>query len=202
MSFTLSGHEVVVFERRGSIAAESSFALSGLCAACLPVPWSVPGVRRRASARWWVPNPSIRLGAWYKPSAWPWLLSHWQAMRPPARNTGAAAVHALAVASRIRLGHIAHSQALAFEQRDGGMLLLRSPAQVDSVRLAIAAAAGARGAFELIDAETCRTLEPGLNPQGPVLGGVRLPAAVVGNARQFAHQLKAAAQRQGAKRSH
>ena len=47
------GHQVVVLERRDSVAAESSFAHSGLMSAGALVPWVVPrGFGNRQPAPW------------------------------------------------------------------------------------------------------------------------------------------------------
>src|SRR5690349_6991621 len=49
------GHQVSVFERRGSVAAESSFANAGFVAPGLALPWSVPRAPGLGSAfgrRW------------------------------------------------------------------------------------------------------------------------------------------------------
>ena len=38
------GHEVTVFERRGSVAAETSFANAGVIAPGYVTPWAAPGM--------------------------------------------------------------------------------------------------------------------------------------------------------------
>ena len=37
------GHQVTVFERRGTVAAEASFANAGIIGAGGPAPWAAPG---------------------------------------------------------------------------------------------------------------------------------------------------------------
>src|SRR3984885_15571107 len=41
------GHDVTVFERRGSVAAESSFANAGVVAPGYVTPWAAPGMRAK-----------------------------------------------------------------------------------------------------------------------------------------------------------
>ena len=40
----VDGHEVTVFERRGSVAAETSFANAGVIAPGYVTPWAAPGM--------------------------------------------------------------------------------------------------------------------------------------------------------------
>ena len=44
------GHEVTVFERRGSVAAEASFANAGVVAPGYVTPWAAPGMPRKVLA--------------------------------------------------------------------------------------------------------------------------------------------------------
>ena len=43
------GHEVTVFERRGSVAAETSFANAGVVAPGYVTPWAAPGMPRQGA---------------------------------------------------------------------------------------------------------------------------------------------------------
>jgi D-amino-acid dehydrogenase len=51
--------------------------------------------------------------------------------------------------------------------------------------------------FELLDADHTRQVEPGLSGQTALRGAIRLPRDAVGNCRQFAHLLKAEAEKLG-----
>jgi D-amino-acid dehydrogenase len=42
--FAAQGHEVTVFERRGSVAEETSFANAGVMAPGYVMPWAAPGM--------------------------------------------------------------------------------------------------------------------------------------------------------------
>lgn len=162
------GHEVIVFERRGSVAAESSFANAGFVVPGLALPWSAP--RRR----------------------WPWL-----------RNTDEKnAEHRerllkLAVYSREHLQQLRRGLQLDYERAEGALVLLRTAREQAAIAPALALLDGLGLTHRALDAEQCRAVEPGLNPETLLLGGVQLPLGEVGNCRQFAHQLRLEAQRLG-----
>ena len=56
------GHEVTVFERRGSVAAETSFANAGLVAPGYVTPWAAPGMPGKVSAHLFARHAPVRFG--------------------------------------------------------------------------------------------------------------------------------------------
>ncbi len=191
-------HEVTVFERRGSVAAEGSFAQTGLLAACAPLPWGVPGLQRQRLQDWMQPSGTIRAGLGAVLVHAPWL---WQQRRAgrllpgTARWTG---LQALAHASRQRVGELTQQLNLAYEQQSGGLVLLSEDRQVAQVKAALTETAGLAQGLQLLDAEAARALEPGLASSWPLKAAVQLPSGMVGNGRQLAHLLKNQAQKLGA----
>jgi D-amino-acid dehydrogenase len=182
-------HEVTVFESRGSVATQGSFAQSGLLADLSPLPWGIPGLGRRV-APW--------MGPWAALRHLPWFWRHQRAGRSAVQADRAPHVFALAQASRTRLGELTHQLNLAYEQQSGGLVVLSRPAQVLAVTRAIAAQVPGSQGLELLDAEAARALEPGLAARWPLRAAVKLPSAMVGNGRQLAHLLKTQAQQRGA----
>ncbi len=191
-------HEVTVFERRGSVAAEGSFAHSGLLAACAPLPWGIPGLQRQRLGQWLRRQGSIRAGLGTVLAQSQWLWQQWRAGRSPARQARWQALQALAHASRQRVGELTQQLNLAYEQQAGGLVLLADDGQLERVRRALEEASGLAQGLQLLDAEAARALEPGLSPDWPLKGAVQLPSAMVGNGRQLAQLLKSHAQRLGA----
>ncbi len=192
-----AGHTVTVLERRNSVAAEGSFAQSGLCAAMAPLPWGLPAVPQRLLARWLGPHGVLQLGSAAAGLRWGWWRKHFSASRGAAAVARQAALQALALDSRRRLLALQAELGLAFDQADGLTVLVRDAKQARRIRDALGHADG-DDAPRWLDADTCRRLEPHLASSLPLEGGVRLAHSGVGNARQLAHQLKAAAQRLGA----
>lgn len=191
------GHEVLVFERRGSVAAEASFAQAGVVAPALVEPWDALGWPWQ-----WLPGlPAGLAGLRLAPSAlarWPWLWRARLARRARVLAPNRTALQQLAGLSRQRLLELTQSLDLDFEQADGVLLLLRHERALKRIRPALKRMADAGLAFELLDAERARQVEPALNPAQPLRAAVHLVQDMVGNGRQFAHRLKAEAVRHGA----
>lgn len=192
-----TGHEVLVLERRGSVAAEASFGHGGIVAPALVAPWSGPG------GPWgWLPGaPASLAGLQLAPSALgslPWLWRALLARRGKVLAPNRSAMQQLAVASRQRLLELTQALDLDFEQADGVLLLLRNERALRSHRPLLKQLADQGMAFELVEAARAREIEPALNPAAPLRAAVHLPQDMVGNGRQFAHRIKAEAQRLGA----
>ena len=59
----VDGHQVTVFERRGSVAAETSFANAGVVAPGYVTPWAAPGMPAKALRSLFAKHGAVRLGA-------------------------------------------------------------------------------------------------------------------------------------------
>lgn len=194
------GHAVTVFERRPSVAAEASFADAGVIAPGSVLPWPATGIVRAALAGLVRRDSAVRLTAGTL-AASPWLWRAWRARRRAGDglHAPAAMLHRLARFSRARMDELTAVHQLQFEQSRGFLVLLRSARDLSRAQKHLAPLAEAGIAHELVDAERCRALEPGLSRETPLAGAIRLPAGGVGNCRQFAHLLKAHAQARGAR---
>jgi D-amino-acid dehydrogenase len=190
----VEGHEVTVFERRGSVAEETSFANAGLVAPGYVTPWAAPGMpskvlrhlaSRHAPVR---VHPSLDLG-W----AWKW----WRACRARTYQANRLRMQRLAYFSRERLQQLTRDLKIDYERRQGYLVLLRSKKDLAMVQpgLATLAALGTRHA--VLDAAQCRLVEPGLSAQTPLHAGIHLPDDEVGNCRQFALLLRREAEQHG-----
>ena len=178
----LQGHEVTVFERRASVAEECSFANAGVLAAGTAAPWATP----------------IRWRGLSMVSQAPWLWRHWRAKRPDVRAANRAAMLRLAQFSRDRLLELTRTLHLDYEQMPGYVVLLRSERDLQTAQRDLALMRELGVPHDVVDAARCRVLEPGLNADQPLHAAIHLPQDGVGNCRQFAHLIKAQAQRLGA----
>jgi D-amino-acid dehydrogenase len=191
------GHEVVVFERRGSVAAEASFANAGIVAPG----WTMPG----AAAPWRLLAPllgrpaPLRLSLAGLVGQLPWLARWLLASRGPVQRGNRLAVQQLAQASRARILDITHRLDLDYQQSDGVLVLLRGERELKAQRSTLRLLAELGLTFELVDAAKAREIEPSLHAATPLRAAIHLPQDGVGNCRQFAHLLKAEAARLGAR---
>lgn len=184
------GHEVTVFERRGSVAAESSFAHSGLLAPAYLTAWSALG--RRALLQPRRKHSSLQLSAAK-------LLSPalWRAAR--FNPEAARRLQPLLSYSQARQAELRHSLQLDYERSEGLLMLLRSARELAAVQTGVTLLTELGLPHQQLDAAECRALEPGLSPDTALAGGIRLPQDEVGNCRQFAHLIRGEARRLGAR---
>lgn len=190
------GHEVIVYERRGTVAVEASFAHAGLVSPALAAPWSLPGSVGSTFRGLFQRGAPWRVQA--SPSALGWMNAAWRA----GRGAGAAAhrqrAQQLTAYSRDRLHALTRALKLDYERSDGHLVLLRTARDHARFEPRLAWLAERGVPFSALDAAQCLAIEPGLNPDTPLHGGVHLPGDEVGNCRQFALLMRTEAERLGA----
>jgi D-amino-acid dehydrogenase len=191
------GHQVTVFERRGSVAAEASFANAGVVAPGYVTPWAAPGMPGKVLRMLLARHAPVRIRPTLDPATLGWLWRSWRACEPSTWRANRAAMQVLAQYSRTRLHALVARLKLDYERRDGYLVLLRTAQDLKLARPALKALAEAGVRFHLVDAAHCRQIEPDLNPETPLHAGIHLADAEVGNCRQFAHLLRNEAQRAG-----
>lgn len=195
----VDGHEVTVFERRGSVAEETSFANAGIVAPGYVTPWAAPGVPAKALRQLFSRHAAIRFAGLPPPALARWLWRFWRACEPVAYEAHRRDLQQLAQYSRQRLNQLADGLALDFEQGQGLMVLLRTPQDLVRVRPGLKLLASLGVDFRLVDADEARRLEPALAPEVALRAAVHLPREQSGNCRLFAQLLKAEAQQRGAR---
>jgi D-amino-acid dehydrogenase len=193
------GHEVVVLERRGSVAAETSFANAGVIAPGYVTPWAAPGMPLKVMRQFFGSHAAIRLAGLSTLRELPWMWRWWRACRPRVYGVNRPAMQRLARFSRERLLELTRTLRLDYEQQPGYLVLLRGPRELRQAQAGLALLRDQGVAHELVDAARARHIEPSLHPATPLEAAVHLPQDGVGNCRQFAHLIKGEAQRLGAR---
>ncbi|MCE9661194.1 MAG: FAD-dependent oxidoreductase [Burkholderiales bacterium] len=191
------GHEVTVFERRGTVAAESSFANAGLVAPGYVSPWSAPGMPGKVLSHLFSKHAPVRFGGAPDLATIGWLWRWWRACKPATYRANRARMHRLAHFSRERLHELTARLHLDFERADGFLVLLRSAKDLAMAEPGIRALAELGVAPQVLDAAGCRRIEPGLNPETELHAGVYSKDDEVGNCREFSHLLRKEAARIG-----
>ena len=191
------GHAVTVFERRGSVAAEGSFANAGVVAPGYVTPWAAPGMPRKVLAHLFGRHAPVRLRAGLDAQALRWLWQWWRACRARTFHANRLRMQRLAHFSRERLHRITRELKLDYERSDGYLVLLRSADDLAAAQPGLDTLTELHTRFETLDAARCRVVEPNLNPETPLHAGIYLPDDEVGNCREFATLLRAEAQRRG-----
>ena len=191
------GHEVTVFERRSSVAEETSFANAGVIAPGYVTPWAAPGMPAKVLRYLLSRHAPVRLARPSAPGQLRWMWRWWRACQPATFQANRARMHRLARFSQQRLATLTRDLKLDYEQRSGYMVLLREPQDLTLARGSLKMLAELGVSFHLIDAAKARALEPALNPDVKLHAAVHLPQDGVGNCRQFAHLLRGESQRLG-----
>jgi D-amino-acid dehydrogenase len=193
-----AGHEVVVFERRSTVAAEASFANAGVVAPGYITPWAAPGMPWKVLRQLFNQHAPVRLGGLNVLKQAPWLWRWLRACRPAVHAANREAMQRLGHFSRDRLLELTRTLSLEYEQMPGYLVLLRDPAELASARRGLALLREWGVPHDVVDGNRCRHLEPALNPEAALHAAIHLPTDGLGNCRQFAHLLKGEAQRLGA----
>ena len=191
------GHEVTVFERRSSVAEETSFANAGVIAPGYVTPWAAPGMPAKVMRHLLSRHAPVRLARPLAAGQLGWMWRWWRACQPGTFQANRTRMHRLARFSQQRLAALTRDLKLDYEQRSGYMVLLREPQDLALARGSLKLLAELGVSFHLIDAAKARALEPALNPEAKLHAAVHLPLDGVGNCRQFAHLLRGEGQRLG-----
>ena len=193
------GHEVTVFERCSSVAAEGSFANAGVLAPGYVTPWAAPGMPGKILRHCLSRHAPVRWGGRLGPGGTAWLWKWWRNCKTEtyARNRGR--MHRLALAGRIRRKALTEALQLDHERSDGYLVLLRRPKDLALAQAGLKILADLGTRFELLDADGCRRVEPDLNPQTGLHAGIHVVDDEVANCRQFAHLMRQEAQKLGAR---
>ncbi len=188
------GHETVVYERRGTVAAETSYANAGVLAPGYVTPWAAPGMPWKVLSQLVRRHAPVRLGGLNVLSQLPWVWHWWRACSPKIHLQNRSAMQRLAHFSRQRQLELTDRLHLDYEQGTGYLVLLRDAAALAAAQPGLTLLRELGVSHQLIDATQCRLVEPGLNPQAELQAGIHLPQDGVGNCRHFAHLLRQKAQ--------
>jgi len=186
------GHEVTVFERRSSVAEESSFAPAGIAAAALAAPWRPAPGRLQAGRA----DDASRLHPTGAAFAVPGLLGKGDSAATARRGERAQALFRLLAAGVARIDELTRALGLEFERGDGLLLVQPDAAQAAQ---AIAWLQALGETAEWADAARQRQLEPGRALADDAPNAVWLPDARVGNPREWTQLLRAHAVHLGAR---
>lgn len=193
------GHQVTVFERRGAVAEETSFANAGVVAPGYVTPWAAPGMPAKVLRYLFSRHAPVKLTLPLSAAELGWMVQWWRACKLDAYMANRARLQRLAFYSRERLHWLVDSLQLDYDRSPGYLVLLRSEKDQRMVQPGLQVLREAGVSFHEIDAATTRQVEPALNPDTPFLGAIHLPEDEAGNCRQFALLLKDAAKTAGAR---
>lgn len=193
------GHEVSVFERRGTAAEEASFANAGVVAPGYVTPWAAPGMTAKVLGQLFSRHAAVKLSLPLTAQELAWMWKWLRACKLETYLSNRARMQRLAFYSRDRLDCLTESLELDYDCSPGYMVLLRSEKDSKLIQPGLQLLREAGVTFRQINAAETRQIEPALNPDTAFVGAVHLPDDGVANCRQFALLLKGVAQQMGVK---
>jgi D-amino-acid dehydrogenase len=192
------GHTVEVFDQRNAVASECSFANAGVIAPGYVTPWAAPGMPGKILRHLFSAHTPVRIHPSLNPAVWGWAWQWLRACRRGVHETNRSAMHHLARFSQDRLATVVEKLQLEYERSKGYLVLLREPQQLEQAQAGLALLRTLGVKFESLDGAGCRRVEPGLQADQPLCGGIYLAGDEVGNCRQFTQLLRDDAERRGA----
>ena len=193
----VDGHEVTVFERRASVAEETSFANAGVVAPGYVTPWAAPGMPAKVARFLLSAHAPVRVTLPLSRDDITWMWKWYQSCDLATYVANRARMQRLAFYSRTRLHDITDHFQLEYDRSNGYMVLLRGENDRKLVQPGLQVLRDAGVSFKEIDAEEARKIEPAINPDTSFAGAIHLPSDEAGNCRQFAMLLKNEAQARG-----
>lgn len=193
----VDGHDVTVFERRSSLAAEASFATPGIVGPGYVTPWAGPAMTAGLLRELFTREGGMRIPALPDAAQLRWLW-RWSrgAEAAQAQRLRAELLELASYSHRVLLERV-ERLGLVFERARGLVVLLRDTASLDAARVQLDLLRELGIGFAELDAAACHVAEPGLSKDVPLAGGIRLAHGEAANCRQFAHVLRDASERLG-----
>jgi D-amino-acid dehydrogenase len=179
------GHEVTVFERRGGVAAEGSFA---------PASVAAPGL--------WLAQQDAAAAAGLEPleaspTALAWRFRRWRTLRGQDHASRLKCMVDMSLLGQHRRRVVTVAHQLEYEHHQSVLALLRSAGHVKQAQGLLASPLAKALPVRWLSADEARHVEPGLGSALPLHAALHWPGGETANGRQFAQALKAAAQQLG-----
>ncbi len=195
----VDGHEVTVFERNSTAAAETSYANAGIVAPGYVTPWAAPGMSSKVLGHLLSSHAPVKINLPLSANELAWIWRWWRACRPEIFTRNRSRMQRLAVYSRQRLRQITAELELEYDRSQGYMVLLRSDKNRLHAQPGLQILRDAGVTVSLIEPDAARRIEPALNADTPLSAAIHFPDDEVGNCRQFALLLKDATRHLGAR---
>ncbi|MES2537908.1 MAG: D-amino acid dehydrogenase [Pseudomonadota bacterium] len=189
-----AGHEVVVIERYGNVAQESSFGNAGLIAPAYAGPWAAPDMPKYLLSFLLRHAAPVLLKPSLDPALWRWIRM-WMSECTLARyNVNKERMQRVAFYSHAIQQQMSEHYALDYEQTRGVLQLFRNQRELQLSQPALDVLARSGVEHRLLDADAARLIEPALSGHTPMAAALYLPQDESGNCALFTRQLKAVVQ--------
>jgi D-amino-acid dehydrogenase len=189
-----AGHEVVVIERYGNVAQESSFGNAGLIAPAYAGPWAAPDMPKNLLSYLLKPEAPVLLKPNIDPALWRWIRMWVSECTLERYRINKSRMQRIAFYSHAIHQQLREHYALDYEQNKGVLQLFRNQRELQLAQPALDALAENDVEHRLVDADAARLIEPALSFHTPLAAALYLPQDESGNCALFTRQMKAIAQ--------
>lgn len=193
------GHDVVVLERLGDSAMETSYANAGQVSFGYSSPWAAPGVPLKALKWLFDKHPPLSIRPDGTLFQLRWMLQMWRNCTASRYATNKERMLRVSTYSRQCLSALRAETGIQYEGRQRGTLqLFRTQQQLDAAQQDIRALEQAGIDYELLTAGQLPQAEPALaGSRASLAGGLRLPNDETGDCYLFTTQLTELAKQRG-----
>ncbi|MGH6875204.1 MAG: D-amino acid dehydrogenase [Aestuariivirgaceae bacterium] len=194
-----AGHDVVVVERQGEAAMETSWGNGGVIHASEVEPWSQPGMPGKIIKWLGQENAPLLLRYGAIPHMWRWGIDFARNCTPEKFRANARANLELALHSLKSLQEIGAEADIAYDRATRGVLkIYRSKDSLASAERSVDFLAQHGLLYELVDPDRCIALEPALrDAKSTLVGGLYFARDEVGDCNKFTQGLAAACAARG-----
>lgn len=192
-----AGHEVVVVERYGNVAQETSFGNAGVIAPGYVAPLAAPGMPKKILSYLFKPESPVL----FKPSMdrelWRWTRLWLKECELDRYRINRARMQRVASYSREILQALREHYEFDYEQTVGVLELFRSQRDIESAQSAIDFLNETGVEHRMLNPDQARQVEPALSPHTSLAAALHLPQDESGNCPLFTRQLRHVAESMG-----
>lgn len=192
-----AGHDVVLVERLGNVAEQASFGTAGIIAPGYVTPWAAPGMPKKILSSLFKSEAPVLLKPTLDRALWRWLRLWLKECELARFQINKERMQRIAFYSRDVLHQLREYHRLDYEQSQGYLQLFRTQQDLRLAEPALALLAQNGVPHKMVDAEGAHLIEPALDLNTPLAGGLHLPQDESGNCPLFTKQLKNIAQAMG-----
>jgi D-amino-acid dehydrogenase len=192
-----AGHEVIVLERFGNVAQETSFGDAGIVSPGSASPWAMPGMPKKFLSALFKSESPVLVTNKLDARLWRWVRQWLDECELDRYRVNGERMQRLAQYSRQLLQQMREFHELQYEHTHGVMQLFRTQQEFRIAQPALDLLAESGIQHKLIDPDEARQIEPALAMHTTLFSALHFPQDETGNCPLFTRQLKNIAQAAG-----
>lgn len=185
-----AGHDVVVIERYGNVAQETSFGTTGVIAPGYVAPWAAPGMPKKILSYLFKSESPVLLKPVINRELWRWGRMWLKECGLDRYKLNRTRMQRVTSYSREILQKLREHYELDYEQTTGVLQIFRTQRELELARPAIDLLAENGLVHRMIEPDEARRIEPGLSTHTPFVGALHLPQDESGNCPLFTRKLR------------